>query len=208
MKKLFVVLAFITCGAEFHAAPAKPKTEAAPAAAPATVAPAPEKPRKPGFWERAWDSTKKSTRTVGRVVTRPFGGSKKEKGDESQVGWRNLAMTLTLDPTSVKLPETKAIKVTFAVVNKGTDAVQLEFPSTQRIEVLLKNDSGKVLSKWSDDQKVEPEEGFLVINPEERLEYTANVSTREMAAGNTYIVEAYFPNFDQLRASQMISPTK
>ena len=186
--------------------------EAAPAKKPVVVAepaPAPARERTPGFWERAWGSTKKGTGAVGRTITRPFrGGSSEEKVGESKIGWRNLAMTLTLDPPQVRLGETRAVRVALAVVNKGKTAVQLHFPTTQRIEVLLKTEDGKLSSKWSDDQKVDEEQGFLVINPEERLEYSANVSTREMTAGKNYVIEAYFPNFDELRASKSLMPVK
>lgn len=206
MKKLFVLLALVPLLAE--AAPATKKADAAPApvAAP-TPAPA-RKPRKPGFWERAWTSTKKGTGAVGRVVTRPFRGGKKDDAPKAEAGWRNLSMTLAVEPAQVKLTDTRSIRVVLAVVNKGKQSVQLEFPTSQRIEVILRADDGKVLSKWSEDQKIEEEQGFLVINPEERLEYSATVSTRDMAAGRTYLVEAFFPNFDQLRASQTIAPVK
>ena len=201
MKKLFI-LALLPLVVE--AAPVK-KSETKPA--PVEVAPPVEpKPRKPGFWERAWGSAKKTGSGVGRVVTRPFRGGSKEQ--QATKNWRDLALTLSFEPAQVKLPETKAVKVIFAVANRGEHAVQLNFPTTQRIEVLLRGDDGKVLSKWSEDQKVEQEQGFLVINPEERLEYSANVSTREMSAGQTYTIEAYFPNYEQLRTSQVLSPVK
>jgi len=200
MKKLFILALFPLMA---HAAPAKKKAEPTPAVI-EEPAPAPPKERKPGFWERAWTSTKKSTAAVGRTVARPFGGSK-EKGD-SKVGWRNLELTLTLDPEHVKLSNTRALKVGLAVVNRGKTAVQLDFPTTQRIEVLLRKDTSEILSKWSEDQKVEPEQGFLVINPEERLEYSATISTREMKAGQNYFVEAYFPNFPELRGSKTVTP--
>jgi hypothetical protein len=168
-------------------------------------APALPRPRKPGFWERAWDSSKKGTQRIGRTMTRPFRRSDDKPGEV--VGWRNLAMAVTLDPPAVKLADTRAIRVGVSVVNKGDSAVQLDFPTTQRIELLMKTEDGKVVSKWSEDQKVDKEQGFLVINPGERLEYSANVSTREMSAGRTYIIEAYFPDFEQLRANTMVAPS-
>jgi hypothetical protein len=203
MKKLFI-LALLPVVVD--AAPTK-KTSPPPVEAPAPASTR-VRERKPGFWERAWTSTVKGTASVGRTVTRPFRGGSKNTGGDSKVGWRNLAMALTLDPPQVKLPETRAVRVALAVVNKGSTAVQLHFPTTQRIEVLLKTEDGKVISKWSEDQKVDQEQGFLVINPEERLEYSANVSTREMTAGRSYIIEAYFPNFDELRASKSLMPVK
>jgi len=40
---------------------------------------------------------------------------------------------------------------------------------------------------------------MVTINPNERLEYVVSLATRDMVAGETYTVEAFFPNFDQLR---------
>ena len=202
MKKLFI-LAALSLAATAIAAPAK--SEKAPQ--PQAIQPAPSQPRshKPGFWERAWDSSIKGTQRVGRTITRPFRRSDEKPGE--LLGWRNLAMSMTMDPDSVKLADTRAIRVGVSVINKGEAAVQLDFPTTQRIELLLKSEDGKVISKWSEDQKVEKEQGFLVINPGERLEYTANISTREMKGGSTYIIEAYFPDFEQLRTTRMVSPS-
>lgn len=172
----------------------------------------------PGFWERAWagakkgagsvwDSTKRAGEKTSDIVTSPFHrGGKKLSDDKS--GWRQIAMSMTIEPGLVKLPGTRSVAVTVQVVNKGKQAMQLEFTSSQRIEVLLKSEDGKIISRWSDDQKLDKEQGFLVINPEERLEYTANISTREMVVGKGYISEAFFPNFDQLRTSRSLFPAK
>ncbi len=217
MKLLFALAATALCCTPVVAIAAKPK---APAQKPAAVAAAPEAPREraPGFWERAWKSTQKGassvwggTKKVGEktasIATSPFRrGEKKEESEQS--GWRMLSMTMTLDPMAVKLPDTKSVRASITVVNTGKIATQLDFPNTQRIEVVLKNEAGKVLSKWSEDQKLDEEQGFVVINPDERLEYTATISTREMSAGQTYLIEAYFPSFDQLRTSRTIVPTK
>lgn len=212
MKLLF---ALALCAFSAPCFAAKTKAASGSASAPAaTVAPAaaePEAPRerKPGFWERAWASGKKTTgrvwgttKKVGNVFHRG-----KSKSDD-QGGWHQLSMSMTLDPVTVKLPDAKSVRVSVVVVNTGKTATQLDFPTTQRIEVVLKNDSGKVVSKWSEDQKLDEEQGFLVVNPEERLEYTATISTREMQAGQTYLIEAFFPNFDQLRASRTVVPVK
>jgi hypothetical protein len=221
MKLLFALasLALLSLSVPSHAAAkSRPKTKSdpTPAAAPVTEPAQPEAPRvrKPGFWERAWDSSKKganrvwgATKKVGSVATAPFHRGD-TKSSENEKGWRQLSMSMSLDPATVKLPETRSIRVSVKVVNNGKNATQLDFPTTQRIEVLLKNESGKVLAKWSEDQKVEAEEGFLVVNPQEHLEYTATISTREMTAGQTYLIEAYFPNYDQLRGSHTIVPTK
>jgi hypothetical protein len=98
MKKLFI-LAALPLAAAAIAAPAK--SEKAPQ--PQAIQPAPSQPRshKPGFWERAWDSSVKGTQRVGRTMTRPFRRSDEKPGELK--GWRNLAMNMTMDPESVKL---------------------------------------------------------------------------------------------------------
>lgn len=196
MKKL-LILALLPLAA---VAADKPKPAPVEAAQPDV-----EKPRKPGFWERAWGSAKKTGEGVGHFVTKPFGGG---KNDEKAKNWRGIAVSLNFEPAEVKLSSTKAVKVLFAAKNEGEHAVQLDFPTTQRIEVILKTQEGKLLAKWSEDQKVEPEQGFLVINPDERLEYSATISTRDMQAGQTYVVEAYFPSYPQLKSEKAISPAK
>jgi hypothetical protein len=46
---------------------------------------------------------------------------------------------------------------------------------------------------------------MVTINPNERLEYLVSIATRDMKVGDTYSVEAYFPNFEQLRKSVSVS---
>ena len=175
-------------------------------------------PATPGFWERTWQSTKNgsnhvwdSTKRVGAktadLATAPFHRGKKTANEPKTV-WRQFAVSLTLDPVAVRLPECRSIRATVVLTNKSKTPAQLEFPSSQRIEVLVKNEAGKTLSRWSDDQKLDKEQGFLVINPEERLEYTTTLSTRDMSPGQTTLIEAYFPSFDQLRATRTVVPTK
>jgi hypothetical protein len=173
---------------------------------------------KPGFWERAWRSSKNgagwlwgSTKRAGEktvsAAKSPFRKGKPNNPDP-KAGWNDLAMTMTLEPSVVKLPDTRVIEVTVAVVNKGRQAVELEFPSSQRIEVLVKSEARKVLQRWSDDQRLDKEQGFILINPGERIEYGARVSTRDMVAGQSYQIEAFFPSFERLRASRSILPVR
>ena len=49
---------------------------------------------------------------------------------------------------------------------------------------------------------------MVAINPNERLEYSVNIATRDMVAGETYAVEGFFPNFDALRKTRPVTATK
>lgn len=166
-----------------------------------------EAPAKPGFWRRTWDATKSVGKKTADVVTSPL--RRKSEGEPSApVAWKNLAVSMKLEPAQVRLSDARVIEVTVAVVNKGKAAVQLEFPNSLRIDVLVKTEGGKIVSRWSDDQRIEKEPGILLINPKERLEYSAKISTREMTAGKSFEIEAYFPSYERLRASRTVLPEK
>ncbi len=141
----------------------------------------------------------------------PFGGSPAAPADapkKKDVSLKGLEINLTAEPAVAKLSETREIKVTVTLANKGKKLIQLEFPTTQRIEVLVKNKAGKRVVQWSEDQAFTAEPTLVAINPGERLEYSANVPTRDLAAGETYTVEAFFPNYETLRKTRDLTPEK
>jgi hypothetical protein len=162
---------------------------------------------KPGFLGRLWGSTKRVGEKTADVVKSPFRKSA-PKDSTARTDWQSLTMTMQLDPAVVKFPETRVLEVTIAVSNKSRKAVQMDFPTSQRIEVLVKNETGRILSRWSDDQRLEKEPGFVLVNPGERLEYAARISTREMVAGLPCQIEAFFPGYDRLRISRTVTPTR
>jgi len=147
--------------------------------------------RKPGFFSRFFN---------------PFHGSGDSK--TQTVNWKQLIMTMNVEPLPLKLGETRQMKVTLRLLNKSKRLVQLEFPTTQRIEVLLRSQTGKMVEQWSEDQVFANEPTLVTINPGERLEYSANIATRDLTAGQSYTVIGYFPNFEQLKATKLIVPEK
>ena len=120
-------------------------------------------------------------------------------------GFKGLDIGLQVDPPQVRVGEVKQLKVTVTLINRGKKLVQLNFPSSQRIEVLVKTKDGKQIEQWSEDQAFNAEPAMVTINPDERLEYMVNVATRDMVVGQTYTVEAFFPNFEQLRKSLTVA---
>jgi hypothetical protein len=150
--------------------------------------------RKPGMMSRM----------IGWV---PFVGGDREPGGADVQG-RRLALTMEIAPTPVKLSETRTIQVTLRLANRSKKFAQLSFPTTQRIEVLLKNKQGKLVEQWSEDQAFSNEPSLVTVNPGERLEYVANVATRDLVAGEPYVVEGFFPNFEELRVQKTVVPEK
>jgi Intracellular proteinase inhibitor len=175
-------------------------------------------PAKPGFWKRTfqktkdgvgtvWDGTKSVGKKAAGVVTAPF-GKKGSKDAATAIALQNLVMTMKIEPAQIRLPDTRMIEVTVSVVNNGKTAVHLEFPTSLRVDVLVKDERGKLLSRWSDDQPIEREPGLLLINPRERLEYSAKISTREMAAGRPFEIEAFYPSYEKLRVVRSVVPQR
>jgi len=156
---------------------------------------------KPGFIGRTW-------RSAAKVI--PFRGEPKPAvvSKTSSAKFRGLEMKMTAEPLAPKLGDTRQLTVTLRLENKGKRLVQLDFPTTQRIEVLVRNTAGKLVEQWSEDQAFQNEPGLVAINPRERLEYTATVSTRDFAADQDYIVEGFFPNYENLRATVKVTPVR
>ncbi len=113
---------------------------------------------------------------------------------------RQLTMVATAIPAEFSLAATRRINVALAVTNHSKKAVNLWFPNAQRIEILVRNRSGEVLSRWSDDQKFGQETGYLVINPDETITYAETIATREMRAGQPVVVEAFIAGYPDLSA--------
>ena len=118
---------------------------------------------------------------------------------------RHLTEIGLLKPRELSDEQRKMI-VSVRLTNKGGRLAQLDFPTTQRVDLYLKDKAGKVLEHWADDQKFENDSGLVAVNPGERIEYNLTVSTREMSAGGEYTVEAFFPRYEPLRATTKVVP--
>jgi len=194
-RSLFCLAAFALPlglrGAEEAATPAATlaanATPTPPPAATATATPTP----KPSFIHR---------------LMHPLESTKgKGAAKEPVVTFHNVELGMVVAPEPVKVSENKVMKVTLTLTNRSKKLVQLDFPTSQRVEVLLKTKDGKTIETWSQDQAFTNEPTLVTINPNERLEYSVDVSTRDMVAGQDYTVEGFFPNFDQLKKLHSIS---
>ena len=155
----------------------------------AAPAPAPAPEKKPGIVHR---------------VMHPFGGGK----DAGTKGGGGLAVDMKLSPLPLKLAETNRLKVTLTLVNHGKKLTSLEFPTSQRIEVLIKNGAGKTIEQWSQDQAFANEPTVVTINPGERAEYAVEVATRDLSAGQTYTVEGFLPKYETMKVAKTLVPEK
>jgi len=127
------------------------------------------------------------------------GGKKKSK---------TLNLTMEVSPDPLKLSESHQIQVTLRLTNNTPKMVQLNFPTTQRIEVLLRNATGKMVTQWSENQSFDNDAGYVTINPREHVEYSVSISGRDLVAGKPFTIEGFLPNYENLKVSKTIVPQR
>lgn len=113
---------------------------------------------------------------------------------------------LRADPDEFTLPDCREVKVIYSLCNSSRRAVPLEFPTAQRLEVVLRGTDGRRLFQWSEDRTFEAVASVVTVNPGERLEYEVSVPTRDMAGGRAYGLEAVLPGYPATAASATLRP--
>ena len=152
-------------------------------------------PEKPGLVKRTWTSMQ-------------FWKKGDDEKPESKIRHKKLEATLVLNPESISLFNTRQITATLRVTNKSAKPVTLEFPTTQRVDVLVRDTMGKLVYQWSEDQSFEKATSLLQLNRNERAEFSVNIPTRDMVADKSYFIEAVLPTHETLRVERQIIPTK
>lgn len=142
-------------------------------------------------------------------MTNVFHSSDSKADKTGSVQTKNLTLKMVLSPLPLNLSETRQLNVTLSLANKSGKTIRLEFPTTQRFEILVRDkSSGRQVVQWSEDQAFEPEQTIITINSHERIQYEASVATRDLSPGKEYVVEASFPKYKELKIQQAITPKK
>ena len=115
---------------------------------------------------------------------------------------RGLLLDLKLSPQPVKLSEVRQLEVKITLTNVSKRAVTLEFPTDQRIEILLKSPTDAVLTTWSDNHAFDAKPAVVLINPGEHIYYPETIATRELTPNKVFVVEVFFPQYPELRIRQ------
>jgi hypothetical protein len=115
---------------------------------------------------------------------------------------RGLSLDLQITPQTVKLSEVRQLAVKVTLANLSKRPVALDFPTSQRIEIYLKNSAGDVLTKWSENHAFVEKPATILVNPSERIEYNETISTRELTPNKVFMAEVFFPQYLELRIRQ------
>lgn len=114
--------------------------------------------------------------------------------------------TLKVDPSTFPLQDRHELSVTYSIHNNTKKMTRLEYPTTQRMDIVTTDSKGAVVDRWSDDRSFQPEEGIVVINPKERIEYQEKIPTREMKAKETYKVQAFTTSQEKFTTEKSVNP--
>jgi hypothetical protein len=116
-------------------------------------------------------------------------------------------MTVVVEPSEFSLGQTAELDVSVRITNATRNEMEFLFPDNQRIEILLKDDSGTVVSRWSEDRSFDRKLGFTEINPSEFVVFAERLPTAKMSAGRTYTVEVSLANQEGYSATATVTPT-
>lgn len=119
---------------------------------------------------------------------------------------RPTTENLTVEPTAFSLTDRRELEGTYTLRNNTGKIIRLDYPTSQRIDLLTKDAEGQVVTRWSDDRAFKPQEGIVIINPKERIEYREKIPTRDMKAGQTYTIQADVIGYPEYTASEPVTP--
>ena len=136
-----------------------------------------------------------------RRMLHPFGSSEKIPQYKNPK-IRGLALTVELPSEPVKLSEVRQLPIHVILTNRADRAVEMVFPSEQRIEILLHDSNGRVVTRWSENRAFAEQVGTLLINPGEHVEYSETIATRELSSGRVFTVEVTVPAYPEIGAQR------
>jgi hypothetical protein len=134
-------------------------------------------------------------------VMHPFGSAEKVP-EYKNPKLRGLVLAVEIPQEPVRLSEVRQLPVHVTLTNRGNQAIELNFPTEQRIEILLHDSSRRVVTRWSDNRAFEEKPGTLLINPGEHVEYSETIATRELTPGKVFTVEVTVPAYPELDAQR------
>ena len=118
-----------------------------------------------------------------------------------------LKVTLACTPSTLVLKQVRNLTVFVKIFNGGKKTQLLEFASSQRDDVVLRDASGKIVSRATLVAHIRADEQALVtVNPGERLEYSLSLPTDGMIAGKVYRLEGALVGQSGLTGAMEITP--
>lgn len=115
-------------------------------------------------------------------------------------------LRVTVEPALFSATENTELSITLKITNDKKDLIMLHFPTNQRLEIVVSDEHGKILNRWSQDRSFDPADDTVVINPKESIFYTEKISTVGMQDKKTYTIEVSLVNQPEYTVSTTVTP--
>jgi hypothetical protein len=115
-------------------------------------------------------------------------------------------LQIIMEPSSFSVSETPELHISFKITNTKKEMIFLDFQTNQRIDILVKEKNGDVITRWSEDRSFDPISGVVTINPKESVVYTEKIPTTLMKDGTTYLLQVSLVGHPEYTLTQSITP--
>lgn len=147
------------------------------------------------------NSDDSATAMFGRFFTDMFSSINLRK-----LQGRKTTENLTIDPPGFSLADRREIEGVYTLRNNTGKLIRLDYETSQRIDIVTKDENGNVIDRWSDDRAFKPQDGVVILNPKERIEYREKIPTRDMKAGKPYTIQADVVGYPEYTATEPVTP--
>ena len=136
-------------------------------------------------------------------------GSKKRFEGANELNLESYKTRLEINPSQITLKRIRdpqpsdEIIVKFTLVNGSDKGTTLYFPTSQRMDAVIRDAEGKTIYTWSEDFEFALEPGFSYVNAGERLNYQLKIpfqALRGKVPQGQATITASLVNYPQMMA--------
>lgn len=136
-------------------------------------------------------------------------GSKKRFEGANELNLESYKTKLEINPSQITLKRIRdpqpsdEIIVKFTLVNGSDKGTTLYFPTSQRVDAVIRDAEGKTIYTWSEDFEFALEPGFSYVNAGERLNYQLKIpfqALRGKVLQGQATITASLVNYPQMKA--------
>ena len=166
--------------------------------------PQPERGPVPAL-KRAWGGALGGVGSLADMVTRPFSSLLGRKAPPKSRSIPGLSLSVVLEPDPASLSRDRQIQAHLTLVNQGKRTQLLEFRTTQRVDAVFRDESGRIVGRASEDREFADEAAVVALNPGEKLRFDLALPTRQLVSGKKYTLEAALVGQEGLRVQRIVS---
>lgn len=155
--------------------------------------------------KRVWSGAVGGVETVANLLTRPFSFLSERKAPPKSRKIPGLSLSVVLEPDPASLSRDRQIQAHLTLSNQSKRTQLLVFRTTQRVDAVLRDESGRIVGRASEDREYAEEAAVVAVNPGEKLHFDLGLPTRQIVAGKKYTLEAGLVDQEGLTVRRVVS---